>query len=430
MAERVPIWYDVHGSRNLLAETYSTLQTIAAQLHRDLSVSIAVAVASNERDGIECVASSGALAPPVGTRVSSEHGICAACVRQNRLQLSNDTLSDPMLSRELCARLGIRSILAVPLRRHLMSIGFIAAFSDLPHPFDLRLTTQIRAEAATIERLLAGNSCAERASACDNSRHSDFRFDRETLGIESHADAGIASEYQLRYASAFAAYARLASIAVLVCCGIAFFALPPRVVRFQTSPAHYPMAEGARAQALLRTEAPIPVKGIKNDDSELRDLHRRSNAGDVTAQSSLAARYEKGDGLGRDPLKACVWSIIAGANGDMAAKNRAVRLSHRLPRFQIAEIRFNVGKMYMQGTGVRRDLVAAYSWFSLAQAAGDVRAHDEQQKLEALMSREQVSAGLRRASDWLLAHQSGAGRHTRELAAISRNTHLGIEKSR
>ena len=84
----------------------------------------------------------------------------------------------------------------------------------------------------------------------------------------------------------------------------------------------------------------------------------------------------------------------------------------------------------MQGTGVRRDLVAAYSWFSLAQAAGDVRAHDEQQKLEALMSREQVSAGLRRASDWLLAHQSGAGRHTRELAAISRNTHLGIEKSR
>jgi localization factor PodJL len=132
----------------------------------------------------------------------------------------------------------------------------------------------------------------------------------------------------------------------------------------------------------------------------------------------LAARYEKGDGLQRDSLKACVWYIIAGSNGDLAAKDRAVRLSHRLPQFQIAEIRFNVGKMYVQGTGVPRDLVAAYSWFALAQAAGDVRARDEQEKLEASMTREQVSEGLGRASDWLLAHRSAAGQHTRELAAI------------
>jgi hypothetical protein len=401
-----------------------------AQLHRDLSISIAIAAATDERDGIECVASSGALAPPVGTRMSSEHGICAACVRQNRLQLSNDTVSDPMLPRELCARLGIRSILAVPLRRNLMSIGFVAAFSDLPHQFDVRLTTQIRTEAATIERLLAGNIWAERASACDNSRDSHFQFDRETLSVGSYADAGIASDYQGRDATAFAAYARLASIAVLASCAIALGALAPRGVRSKTSPAHYPVGERAQAQVLLRTAAPILINGLKNDDSKLRDLRQRANAGDSVAQISLAARYEKADGPERDPLKACVWYIIAAANGDIAAKDRAVRLSHRLPQFQIAEIRFNVGKMYIEGAGVKRDLVAAYSWFALAQAAGEVRAHDEQQKLEALMSREQVSAGLRRASDWLLAHQPGAGQHTRELAAISRNTHSAIEKSR
>lgn len=95
------------------------------------------------------------------------------------------------------------------------------------------------------------------------------------------------------------------------------------------------------------------------------------------------------------------------AQGDLAAKDQAVRLSRRLLQFQIAEIRFNVGRMHMQGTRVKGDLVSAYSRFVLAQAAGDVRARDEQEKLKASMSSEQVSAGLRRASDWLFAHRSG-----------------------
>ena len=67
-----------------------------------------------------------------------------------------------------------------------------------------------------------------------------------------------------------------------------------------------------------------------------------------------------GDGLERDVLKACVWYTIAGAQGDVAAKDQAVRLSRRLPQFQIPEIRFNVGKMDMQVTDVNRDLLSAY----------------------------------------------------------------------
>jgi hypothetical protein len=418
MAERVPIWYDVHRHRSTSAEPYQRLENTAGELHKELSLSIAIAT-QDDNDEIQCVAGSGPSAPVVGTKLNLDHGICAACVRQNRLQLSNDTSMDPMLSGELCARLGIRSVLSVPLRRDSTCVGFIAAFSDVPHRFDLSLIERIRNEAARIEQLLNGHTGAEPSASFPRfPRDFDFHDGREAQSLAS-VDAVLTSENQRHVISAFFAYSRPASIAVLSCCAIAMVAIVPRVVRSKTSIPHHAVAETSQTSThVLHRAAANVADGRDTDDAKLRDLHQQAETGDISAQIALAARYEKNDGLERDPLKACVWYIIAGANGDQAAKDRAVLLSHRLPQFQIAEIRFNVGKMYMQGSGVKRDLVAAYSWFALAQAAGDVRARDEQERLEALMRREEVSEGLRRASDWLLAHRTAGGQHTRELAAI------------
>ena len=403
MAERVPIWYDVHRGRSTSAETYGKFQKAAAELHRQLNLSVAVALAENDSAEIKCVASSGPAAPPIGTRASSKDGICAACVRQNRLQLSNDTAVDPMLSGELCARLGIRSILAVPLRRDSRCIGFVVAFSDVRHRFDPLLIERFRSEAARVEQHLKKESAATpNLSSRVISENLEFR-------VTAHVP--------------IAAHARSLSIAALTCCALMIALVVPRAARSKTSVVRHRSAETVE-QSLHVTQAEAAnfrdSTNIKN--SELRDLRQRADAGDVSAQMSLAARYEGGDGLERDSLKACVWYIIAGANGNLAAKDRAVHLSHRLPQFQIAEIRFNIGKMYMQGIGVEPDLVTSYSWFALAHAAGDVRAHDEQERLETAMSREQVSAGLRHASDWLLAHRSGVGQRPRELAGIPQSS--------
>lgn len=417
MAERVPVWYDVDGGQSTSAETHGTLQNTAAQLHRELNLSLAIAIAEHGGDEIRCVASSGPAAPPVGTKLSLEQGICAACVRQNRMQLSNDTGIDPMLSAELCARLRIRSILSIPLRRDSMCVGFVGAFSDIAGRFELSLIERIRSEAARIEHLFSAHMAGTpNLSACATSK--DTEFGLEAAVVESCELARISSEYRSRLAG-FVAYARPISIVALTGCAFLMVTILPRTARSGTSVAPQQVVETPQQPLQVgHREAANFIDSPGAYDSKLQDLRQRANSGDVGAQTMLAARYEKGDGLQRDSLKACVWYIIAGSNGDLAAKDRAVRLSHRLPQFQIAEIRFNVGKMYVQGTGVPRDLVAAYSWFALAQAAGDVRARDEQEKLEASMTREQVSEGLGRASDWLLAHRSAAGQHTRELAAI------------
>ena len=412
MAERVPIWYNVLGGLAGSAEAHGTVQNIAAQLHEELNLSLAIAVAEHDSDEIVCVASSGPAAPPIGTKLSVEQGICAACVRQNRLQLSNDTAIDPMLSAELCARLRIRSILSIPLRRHSRCVGLLGAFSDVAGRFELSLIERLRTEAARIECLFKTSpNVSARAS-----EHIEFGF--EAPKLESGELARASSEYR-SWLGGFLAYARPISIAALTGCAFTMVTILPRTARSKTSVPHQQVLETAQ-QALHAGEGDDAnfISNLNADNSKLQDLRQRANSGNVGAQRLLAARYERGDGLLRDSLKACVWYIIAGSNGDLEAKDRAVRLSHRLSQFQIAEIRFNVGKMYAQGTGVHRDLVAAYSWFTLAQAAGDIRARDEQEQLEASMTREQISEGLRRASDWLLAHRSGAGQHTRELAAI------------
>ena len=67
--------------------------------------------------------------------------------------------------------------------------------------------------------------------------------------------------------------------------------------------------------------------------------------------------------------------------------------------------RFNVGKMFVKGTAVPADSVAAYSWFELAKAAGDIRADAEQAKLAAIMRPAEIAEARDRAAAWLQAHR-------------------------
>lgn len=49
------------------------------------------------------------------------------------------------------------------------------------------------------------------------------------------------------------------------------------------------------------------------------------------------------------------------------------------------------------------DYVEAHKWFNLAAMMGDDKARDYRQQLTDEMSKEQVSAALRSARDWLLS---------------------------
>ena len=133
-------------------------------------------------------------------------------------------------------------------------------------------------------------------------------------------------------------------------------------------------------------------------------LVERAGHGDVAAQLALADTYQKGNGVPRDPVRAITWYILAGANGNAQAKRRSIQLTRSVTPFEIGQIRYNVGRMYVQGMGVKQDYVSAYSWFELAKAQGEIRAQGEENKLQSNMTAGQIREAKTRAAKWMKLH--------------------------
>jgi len=384
MAERVPIWYEADERRANAsmpsAEPAQALAEMASRLRASFNLSgVAIAVKSTDASSITCVATSGRSVPALGSVLDVNSGICAMCVREDRTMVSNDTSLDSRVSREACEILRIRSLLVVPLRTNGECAGILLAASDTTGRFNPESQQRIEHEA-----MHAANALGSPAN------------DAPKLARVSQVHAVPGSHRHLILTLSLLTTGLLTA---LLARG-AFF-------RAQAgSPVHATSAEIA-ANSPRSDQAgsqPKPQSGLQ---AVAPGLIARADSGSVSAQVELAHRYFKGEGVPPDRIKASAWYIVAGENGDDRAKQSAVLLTRSLSSYEIAQIRFNVGKMYMDGVGIGRDLGQAYSWFALAQAAGDVRSATEQQRLEQMMTQEQVSQALHRASDWLLAHRTG-----------------------
>ncbi len=95
----------------------------------------AIALADADPDFMVCRASSGLDAPPVGARLQVGSGFSGECVKTGTLLRCDDAELDPRVDRESCRALGIRSILAAPVRVGEKSIGILEVFSAQPNAF-------------------------------------------------------------------------------------------------------------------------------------------------------------------------------------------------------------------------------------------------------------------------------------------------------
>ena len=87
------------------------------------------AIALREGEQVVCRARSGLMAPQLSSRVSPQSGICGECLTSGEVLLCDDTEHDPRVDLGVCRNLGMRSILAVPLRRQQDVLGILVVFS-------------------------------------------------------------------------------------------------------------------------------------------------------------------------------------------------------------------------------------------------------------------------------------------------------------
>ncbi|MGA7381376.1 MAG: TonB family protein [Terriglobales bacterium] len=104
----------------------------------------AAAIALTREGEIICRAAAGESAPDLGTRLSSHTGLSAACVQTGNWQYCEDSESDARVDAELCRRLGVRSMLVVPVVKEGKLLGVLEVFSAQPQGFGDRELQTLR----------------------------------------------------------------------------------------------------------------------------------------------------------------------------------------------------------------------------------------------------------------------------------------------
>lgn len=74
----------------------------------------------------------------LGLRLARDHSLSGLCVQQGRALRCDDALTDPRTDRAACERLGLRSMVVVPLHHHGETVGVLKAMSARAGHFDER----------------------------------------------------------------------------------------------------------------------------------------------------------------------------------------------------------------------------------------------------------------------------------------------------
>ncbi len=96
---------------------------------RKITNASGVVIALADGEAIVCRARAGLVGPPVGAQLNPTRGISGECIRSGEVLHCEDTECDPRVDVEACRALGIRSILAVPLKRQDQVLGLLEVFS-------------------------------------------------------------------------------------------------------------------------------------------------------------------------------------------------------------------------------------------------------------------------------------------------------------
>jgi putative methionine-R-sulfoxide reductase with GAF domain len=353
---------DLDGALRLIAERAQTFARASG-----------AALALSEGSDMVCRASAG-NAPGIGARLKIGSGFSGECVRSGRLLRCEDSETDSIADRESCKALGIRSMIAVPIKFGDSVIGLLEVFSPLPNSFP-------KTDDYTLQRLAEmAAKAVYRAAAPEETAPASLKIVVDDEFPVETADAVLPRLPMSRKLL-------LASVAATVLLAI-LWVLGPWGGRMLGA---VPLTAPASTPAPTSTDPQLSASAAvtASDFSGLRTLAEK---GDAAAQFAVGAAYATGDDVPQDYVEAVRWFSQAAEQGHVVAQA-------------------TLGAYYWAGRGVTPDLVKAYFWSVLAQAGGDEASKYRVAVLTSRMSHSQVLAAQQQANAWIREHQ-----------AITRNT--------
>jgi putative methionine-R-sulfoxide reductase with GAF domain len=370
------------------------LQRLVEHSRTVVCASGAAIAISNGQDMI-CRAVAGANVPALGARVVLEASFSGECVRRGRLLRCDDTETHPLVDRESCRALGIRSMMAIPLRYGDVDIGLLEVFSTQPQAFRwkdevyLRHLAEIALDGIT-RALKAVSSPATFETPGLPANGSPVNLN--PLGFESvesrgqgpgeaivggSDSEGPGADSKASASGRFRKFALASVAAVIVVAMLVFFSSRRRRAEVVEIPKNAVSGSGAAQKKF--GQAGVPA-------GDLDRLRQQAEEGDAAAQFALGARYATGDEVVQDYSTAAHWFALAAAQGHVVAQA-------------------TLGAYFWMGRGVPQDFDRAYYWSILAKAGGDEGSKYRIPALASHLSRQQIVADQEQANDWIKQHQ-------------------------
>jgi PAS domain S-box-containing protein len=111
-----------------------------------------------EGDRMVYRAASGFAEPHVGMRLAVASSLSGCCVETGEIILCADTETDARANREACRRIGVRSMLLVPLRRERTPVGVLKVMSAEPNSFGERDVYTLQLLAGVMDAAVSHNT--------------------------------------------------------------------------------------------------------------------------------------------------------------------------------------------------------------------------------------------------------------------------------
>ncbi len=370
---------------------------LLAQRAQTFTRATGAAIALTEGSSMICRASAGE-APGVGVRFSVGSGFSGECVRTGQLLRCEDSETDPVVDRDSCRLLGIRSMIAVPIRWGDAVIGILEVFSPEPYAFSTNDPLALQRLAGIVSSAVHRAGVPEPGLADHDFIENKFAENlssegsREGAAVQpvsaSVAGVSVDDEFPVETAADLPLphFSRSRKILLFAAGATVMFAaswlIPGRdFINFTRSTS----ASSAQPPEKVLASPPAPTATASGGLESIRKL---AEQGDATAQFSVGARYATGEEVPQDYSEAIRWFSMAAEQGHIAAQA-------------------TLGAYYWVGRGVPApDLVKAYFWSVLAQAGGDEASKYRVALLASRMSRAQIAAAQQQANDWIKEHAS------------------------
>jgi TPR repeat protein len=397
---------DLAAALQLIAERAQTLVHASGA---------AIALAAEDPAFMVCDASSGPDAPPVGARLQVGEGFSGECIKTGTLLRCDDTEIDSRVDRDICRALGLRSILAVPVRAAEKSIGLLEVFSAQPSAFSDNDSEVLQRLAETVLAAVNRAASAARdasnkdlpplvtsaplpaepfvpmpgsvlfasAPAEENKSNEDNKEEENKIETSDEKASGGISLPRSYLIILVAAAATIAMALGYHSAPLIQAKLKERGRNPMQSPIQTVLAS-SQSPASQNSAASAPPT-IAVETATLEQLRQMADNNNPAAENALGLRYATGDGVKLDETEAVLWFTRAAEQGNVAAQSK-------------------LGAIYYGGRGIPQDLTQAYFWMLLARASGDPTSKMLAPSVTARLTRAQANSVEQQADAWLQQH--------------------------